>query len=180
MADATEVEAFEQNAGSTPLETLAEAANRAFKLEPLCMGVVTRNKNLNVMMYIANIVNGVLHPSEPVRAEWLELATDSTGKTRSKPTYFENIMAFGFQELHGGDRPRFKLMAFPNITWYIHFDGKKYVLLVSLGKFKLAAYRTHVNSMQSMDVYGYDMPDQTNYRVVTIDRQGVVLNPACV
>jgi len=180
MADATEVEAFEQNTGATPAETLAEAANRAFELEPLCMGVVTRNKNLNVMMYIANIVNGELHSTEPVRAEWLELATDSTGKTRSKPTYFENIMAFGFQELHGGDRPRFKLTAFPNITWYIHFDGEKYVLLVSLGEYKLAAFRTHVNSMQSMDVYGYDMPDLTNYRVVRIDRQGVVLDPARV
>jgi hypothetical protein len=176
MADATEVEAFEQNLGSTPAENLAEAANMAFELEPLCMGVVTRNKNLNVMMYIANIVNGMLHPTEPVRAQWLELATDPSGNTRSSPTFFENVMAFGFQEIHGGDRPRFKLMAFPNITWYIHFDGEKYLLLVSLGEYKLAAYRTHVNSMQSMDVYGYDMPDQTNHRVIRIDRQGVVLH----
>lgn len=180
MGDSADaVAAFESNDGATLPETLAEAANRAFELEPLCVGVVTRNKNVNVMMYIVNIVNGMLHPTEPVRAEWLELATDASGKTRSKPTFFENIMAFGFQELHGGTRPRFKLMAFPNITWYVHYDGEKYLLLVSFGEIKLAAYRTHVNSMQSMDVYGYDMPDQTNHRVVRIDRQGVILNSNC-
>lgn len=181
MADvsdaAAELAAFEQNGAIevTPELALAEVVHRTFKLEPLCIGVVTRNKNLNVMMYMVNIVNGQLHATEPVRAEWLEFATDESGSTRSKPTYFENIMAFGFYELHGGERPRFKLMAFPSITWYVHFDGKQYLLLVSLGDIKLAAYRTHVNSMQSMDVYGYVMPEQTTRRVVRINRQGAVL-----
>ena len=171
--EAAAVDFGRDDAPQAPIEA---AVQMAFEREPLCLAVITRNKNANVVMYIANLLNDELHPAVPVTAQWLEMETDPTGGTRSTPTFIENFMAFGFKELHGFPRPRFKLTAAPAITWYVHFNGQKYLLLVTLGSYKLAAYRTHVNGLQSMDVYGYDMPDQTNHRVVRVDSRGRVID----
>jgi hypothetical protein len=128
---------------------------------PNILFFISRSKNLNIVVYEANIKNGQLDPKEPVLVYWLDIDPEYVKKNRAKGitsdrselNTIEKQFAYGLSsEALGNGKYKISLVAFKERPVHVEFDSASnhVICRMEINGNLVDLYRVYINATDRM------------------------------